>query len=128
MVPQATGTESQAGDNVKSNDGNLEEQTWTPLGSNSPCTADGDCGGLSRRDALIIPGARLGTLICKIGGSTADLVLDPNFVTVFPVGRFCVFKAPDEGKTGPLYFGINDSSAAAAQVEGSLEVVISVAL
>jgi hypothetical protein len=74
------------------------------------------------------PGARLGTLIGKIGGSTADQVLDPNIVSVFPVGRFCVFKSPDEAKTGPLYLSINDTAEGATQVEGSLRVVISVAL
>lgn len=56
----------------------LEDQTWTPLGSNQACSADGDFGGLSRREALMVPGARLGTLIGKIGGSTADQVLGPQ--------------------------------------------------
>jgi hypothetical protein len=120
--------EHQTDDESDSNGDNLEEQSWTPVGSNRSCTADGDLSGLSRRDPLIVAGARLGTLICKIGGSTADLTLDPTALPVFPVGRFCVFKAPDETKTGPMFLGINDSPAAAAQVQGSLEVVISVAL
>jgi hypothetical protein len=107
---------------------NLEEQSWTPLGSNHSCTADGDLTGLSRRDCLIVPGARLGALICKIGGSTADLTLDSSAVTVFAIGRFCVFRAPDEPKAGPMFLGANDSPVAAAQIQGSLEVVISVAL
>jgi len=106
----------------------IEDQTWTPLGSNQACSADGDFGGLSRREALTIPGARLGTLIGKIGGSTGDQVLDPTIVSVFPVGRFCVFKSPDETKTGPLYLSINDTPSGATQVEGFIQVVISEAL
>jgi hypothetical protein len=106
----------------------IEDQTWTPLGSNQACSADGDFGGLSRREALTVPGARLGTLIGKIGGSTGDQVLDPTIVSVFPVGRFCVFKSPDETKTGPLYLSINDTASGATQVEGFLQVVISEAL
>jgi hypothetical protein len=106
----------------------IEDQTWTPLGSNQACSADGDFGGLSRREALTVPGARLGTLIGKIGGSTGDQGLDPAVVSVFPIGRFCVFRSPDEPKTGPLYLSINDTPSGATQVEGSLQVVISEAL
>jgi hypothetical protein len=106
----------------------IEDQTWTPLGSNQACSADGDFGGLSRREALTVPGARLGTLIGKIGGSTGDQALDPTIVSVFPVGRFCVFKSPDETKTGPLYLSMNDTPSGATQVEGFLQVVISEAL
>jgi hypothetical protein len=67
-------------------------------------------------------------LIGKIGGSTGDQVLDPTIVSVFPVGRFCVFKSPDETKTGPLYLSINDTPSGATQVEGFIQVVISEAL
>lgn len=103
---------------------NPVEQTWTPRGSSGPCTADGDASGLSRRDALLLPEARLGTLIAKIGGSTADSVVDRNITPLFTAGRYCVFKAPDDSKTGPLYLAVNDSPAAASGLTGSLDVVI----
>ena len=74
---------------------------------------------------LLLPDARLGALIAKVGGSTADAAPDKNVVTVFAAGRYCVFKAPEEGKTGPLYLTVNDSPTGAAQVTGSLDVVIS---
>ena len=101
------------------------EQTWKPHGASESCTRDGDTSGLSRRDALLIPEARLGTLVAKIGGSTADSVVDKTATLVFAAGRYCVFKAPDESKTGPLDLSVNDSPAAASQLDGFLQVVIS---
>lgn len=104
------------------------EQTWTPHGSSQACTADGDSSGLSRRDALMLPDARLGTLIAKVGGSTADAVVDKTAQSLFAAGRYCVLKAPDEAKAGPLYLAVNDSPTAASGLTGSLSVVISEAI
>lgn len=105
-----------------------EEQKWTPFGASQACTADGDTTGLSRREPLLIPEARLGALIAKVGGGTADIVVDKAATLLFPVGRYCVFKAPEDPKTGPLFLAMNDSPASAGQATASLHVVITEAL
>ena len=106
----------------------MEDPRWTPHGASQPCTADGDMSGLSRREALLLPEARLGALIAKIGGGTADTAIDKTKTetTAFTVGRYCVFKAPDTG--GPLFLAMNESPSAAGLAQSALEVVISEAM
>jgi hypothetical protein len=84
----------------------LRDQRWRPE-SRADCTADGD-PSLSRRGTFILDGCPAGTLIAKVGGSTADVSPDKDKTTLFSVGRHCVFSIADATKVGSLYLGMND--------------------
>jgi len=104
------------------------EQKWKPDGS-EPCTADGD-PSLSRNAGVPIPDARIGALIGRIGGSTADSAGPQDRALLFSIGRQCVIQAPDAStlKIGSLFLGINDVPSGAAKLEQSLKVEILEAL
>lgn len=104
------------------------EQTWTPESAPAPCTADGDTSGLARKDPVALSDVRVGALIARIGGSTADHTGDKEKTVVFAVGRHCVFQAPEAPRVGSLYLSINDTTSSAARIDGQLEVKISEAL
>jgi hypothetical protein len=113
-------TEQASGTNQTATD----EQTWTPE-SASPCTADGDMMGLTRKNgAPPLPDVRVGALIARVGGSTADQAGEKERTVLFAVGRHCVFQAPEPPKVGTLYLGINDTPGSASRLEGRLEVEI----
>lgn len=93
------------------------------------------CGpnGVALGDAKVsylCPGAPVGALIGKLGGSLAD-VPDPTqaatpFGTkkVFAVGTYCVIKVAD-ADSGPLYLTMNDEPASFYKHSGALHVEIS---
>lgn len=102
----------------------LKEQTWKPE-SGEACTADGD-PSLSRTPGLDT--CAVGSLIGKVGGSSADTKMDAAKLILFSVGRHCVFSVTEATKTGSLYLGINDTTASIPKVDGQLEVTIYEAL
>lgn len=104
----------------------LEQQKWTPE-SGTECTADGD-PSLQRSASLTMDICPVGALIGKIGGSTADIVVDSTKVILFSAGRHCVFSIADAAKTGSLYLSNNDSRDRVTNIEGQLEVTIFEAL
>ena len=99
------------------------KQEWKPASGSAKCNADGDAAIMLNSDVVLNTSA-VGALIAKIGGSTADLKPDANKVTVFSVGRYCVFSVADAAKAGPLYLGINDLPNSQAKVVGQIEVTI----
>lgn len=96
---------------------------WTLDGASSACTSDGYDGGLPRNGDPVCPGSPFGSLIAKIGGGTAD-----RAGIIFGVGRYCVYQAADDTKTGPLYLGANDLAPGMIKVTGQIEVDIEIAL
>jgi hypothetical protein len=103
------------------------DQQWTP-DAGHPCTADGDPSFTRKAATLIIDTCATGALIAKVGGSTADIRPDKDKVTLFGVGRHCVFSITDANKTGSLYLGVNDAPESIRRLQGQLEVTISEAL
>jgi hypothetical protein len=97
------------------------EQHWQPEATPA-CTADGDPN--VNRAEVITDTCAPGALIGKVGGSTADVKPDKEKVTVFGVGRHCVFSITDATKTGALYLGMNDARASLTHASGSLEIKI----
>jgi len=102
------------------------EQKWKPE-KLEQCTADGDPSRV-RVAPLTLDGCSVGALIGKIGGSTADIKVDPAKLIVFSAGRRCVFSVTDPAKTGGLYLGINDTVHSVTKVQGQLEVTLFEAL
>jgi hypothetical protein len=98
---------------------------WTPE-SAGECTADGN-PQTKRGDALLVPGAAVGSLVAKINGSSADLTPDKDKAVMFAVGRYCIFTV-ESGKGGPLFLGANDAVDSLNRVQGHLEVTLSEAL
>jgi hypothetical protein len=96
---------------------------WSLDGAAGACTSDGYDGGLPRNGDPVCPGSPLGSLIAKIGGSTADKV-----GIIFAVGRYCVYQATDDTKIGSLYLGANDLPPGMTKVAGQIEVDIEIAL
>lgn len=97
------------------------EQSWTHS-SGQVCTADG-------LPNLIASSAPLGecapgSLIGKIGGSAADISSIKDKVTLFGVGRHCVFSVADAKSTGSLYLGMNDAPSQFSRRAGKLVVKI----
>jgi hypothetical protein len=100
-------------------------QTWTPESVTEPCTADGTGAEITRKNGTVpLTDVRVGALIGRIGGSTADHVGQAEKMVLFAVGRYCVFQAPEAPKTGPLYLGVNDTSGSACHLKGQLQVQI----
>jgi hypothetical protein len=71
----------------------------------------------------VCPGSPYGVLIGKIGGGTAD-----KSGTIFPIGRYCVYKITDPVKPGPLYLGVNDQYEWMTKVQKQIEFEIEVSL
>lgn len=99
------------------------KQEWTPDSGSAKCNADGD-PALALSGDVVLRTSAIGSLIAKIGGSTADLTPDITKVLLFSAGRHCVFSIPDAAKAGPLYLGINDLAKSQAKVTGQIEVTI----
>jgi hypothetical protein len=70
------------------------------------CGPDGD-RNLGFPQEVLVPGAPLGALVCKIGGSTADKP-DAAKQTVFTVGSECVVSL-DEKVKGIMFVTMNDA-------------------
>jgi hypothetical protein len=90
-------------------------------------------GGTTRNDAAaLLPGAPIGALVGKLGGSTADCPPPPGPAgpspmpagnRTFAVGTFAVIEVKAE-ESGPLFLGMNDTLAGFAQHAGALKVKI----
>jgi hypothetical protein len=85
----------------------------------SACTADGDLSSMISSHACVLPGAPVGALIGKIGGSSAGQA-DGK---VFLVGSFAIIEI-DANTRGPLYLTINDEIAGMDNNSGDLKVNI----
>jgi hypothetical protein len=86
----------------------------------TPATPDGDPASPLDRTKSLLPEALIGTLVGKVGGSTAGIKDDGH---VFVVGRSCVVKL-DEKTEGPLYLTINDEISGYADNDGRITVTI----
>lgn len=103
--------------------GKIADQLWTPEASQK-CTADGN-PALKREEDCMLADCSAGALIARIGGSSANQKLDATKVTMFSVGRHCVFSVSDATKVGSLYLGMNDTQKSMAKIGESLRVTIS---
>ena len=109
--------------------------TWKPEKFVTECSPDGDFDGASRGDnyplgALPVPSAAPGALVARIGGSPADLTIEPTAAMprlAFAIGRTCVFTVPST-VSGSLYLGINDDPTRIGKVTGELVVDVFEAL
>jgi hypothetical protein len=115
------------------------DQKWKPASAKQQCTADGDAtqtrqgDGTEAASSLPVDTCAVGALIGKIGGSSAEVKPDKQKAMLFGVGRYCVVsieasKTGEAAKTGALYLGVNDTSAGAIGLEGTLTVKIYEAL
>lgn len=95
---------------------------WTLVGAPRACGPDG-IDVLPRAGDPVCVGSPYGVLIGKIGGGTAD-----KGGSIFPIGRYCVFKVSDPVKPGPLYLGVNDQYEKMSGVVGQIEFEIEVSL
>jgi hypothetical protein len=95
---------------------------WTLDGAKEACGPDG-LDVLPRTGDPICMGSPYGILIGKIGGGTAD-----KGGTIFPIGRYCVYKVSDPVKPGPLYLGVNDQYEWMTKVTGQIEFEIEISL
>lgn len=84
------------------------------------CGPNGDPAAQIARTRCVFASAPVGSLIGKIGGSTAST----SDGTVFAVGAQCVVKVGADG--GPLYLTINDEESGmdAESNDGSLRVSV----
>jgi hypothetical protein len=98
-----------------------KEGTWSYSGAKQ-CGPDGDLNALVGTANLILPGAPLGALIIKIGGSTAGV--SDGLVRV--AGSKAII-AIDEKTSGPIFLTINDELTGLADNSGELTVKLSIA-
>jgi len=97
--------------------------TWTVGEAKKECGPDGIDTPEKRTQDLICNGSPFGSLIAKVGGSTADRT---GFI--FAVGRHCVFQIAEDAKTGPLFLGANDLAGILPIVTKQIEIEIEIAL
>ncbi len=83
----------------------------------SACGPDGDMLSMLSSEQAILKGAPVGSLIAKIGGSSAG----QNDGTVYLIGSFAVIEI-DQNVKGPLYLTINDDPTGFANNRGTIEV------
>jgi hypothetical protein len=98
-----------------------KEGTWSYSGAKR-CGPDGDLNTLVNTGNLILPGAPLGALIVKIGGSTAGV--GDGLVRV--AGSKALISI-DEKTSGPIFLTINDELTGLADNSGELTVKLSIA-
>lgn len=96
-----------------------EQWSYSP---GKKCGADGDLGSLLNKEGAILPGAPIGALIVKIGGSTAG-VTDG---TVRVAGSKALI-AIDEKVSGPIFLTINDEVTGLSDNADSITVKVSIA-
>ena len=87
--------------------------------SPSECTADGDLVSPLATSNCLNSDGTVGSLIGKIGGSTAG----KKDGKVFVVGRFCIIDIDDKIK-GPLFLTINDEPYGFGDNSGQLKVSV----
>jgi hypothetical protein len=85
----------------------------------SPATPDGDPTSNINSQRCLLPGAPVGALIAKIGGSTAC----QSDGKAFLVGSFAVIEI-DAATSGPLYLTINDEATGMTNNAGQITVNI----
>jgi hypothetical protein len=71
----------------------------------------------------MVPGAPIGALVAKIGGSSADKP-DASKQTVFAVGSECVVVL-DGKSSGTLFLTMNDEPTQFAGHDGAIQIEIS---
>jgi hypothetical protein len=91
---------------------------YSTVGS-STCSPDGDAFSAVNIANCLYPNGTVGSLIGKIGGSTAGRADGKLFV----VGRFCIVEV-DEKTRGTLFFTINDEPNGFADNDGEIKVSV----
>jgi hypothetical protein len=91
-------------------------------GAGKECGPDGDLNALLSADQALLPGAPVGALIVKIGGSTAGA----KDGTLHVAGSSALV-ALDANTFGPVYLTINDHATGLADNTGEVKVTISIA-
>lgn len=86
------------------------------------CGPDGDLNVLMSSAKALLPGAPIGALILKVGGSTAGTTDG----TVKVAGSGALVEIPDT-VSGPIFLTINDELTGLADNHGELKVTISIA-
>ena len=86
------------------------------------CGPDGELNTLVASANLILPGAPLGALLVKIGGSTAGV----NDGLVHVAGSKALI-AIDDKTSGPIFLTINDELTGLADNSGELKVKLAIA-
>jgi len=94
------------------------EGTWK-YSPDSSCGADGDMLSMISSSQTILKNAPVGSLIAKIGGSSAG----QTDGTLYLIGSFAVIEAGADVK-GPLYLTINDDPGGFVNNSGSLKVKV----
>lgn len=94
---------------------------WSYTSSKKKCGPDGDLNAFMRPDSTILPGAPVGALIVKIGGSTAGA----NDGSVHIAGSRGLVQIDDK-ISGPVFLTINDELSGLADNDGQLTVKISI--
>ncbi|MET0504460.1 MAG: hypothetical protein ABWZ85_03975 [Luteibacter sp.] len=97
------------------------EGSWKYSGTQQ-CGPDGQLNGLVGTANLILPGAPLGALLVKVGGSTAGV----NDGVVRVAGTRAVVTI-DEKASGPVFLTINDELTGLSDNDGQLKVKLSIA-
>ncbi len=95
------------------------ENEWNYASKDAKCSADGALTALISPQACVLPGAPVGALIAKFGGSTAG----QSDGKVFLVGSFAIIPI-DAAASGPLYLTINDEPSGMTNNTGTLDVSI----
>jgi hypothetical protein len=85
------------------------------------CEADGDLNGLLNGGALLVPGAPVGSLVAKVGGSSAGDT-DGVVRVIGQVGYITL----DAKTSGPVFLTINDDKTGLRDNAGQLTVTISI--
>jgi hypothetical protein len=83
------------------------------------CGPDGNSVSYLSSSHCINVNAPVGALVGKIGGGTADVKGEVDFV----VGRFCVLSVPQD-KSGTLFLSINDLPSSLSDNSSSLKVQV----
>jgi hypothetical protein len=89
---------------------------------NRKCGPDG-VRSLGLPQDVMVPGAPIGALVAKIGGSSADKP-DASKQTVFAVGSECVVVL-DGKSSGTLFLTMNDEPTQFAGHDGAIQIEIS---
>jgi len=94
------------------------EGTWK-YSPDSPCGPDGDMLSMISSSQTILKSAPVGSLIAKIGGSSAG----QTDGTLYLIGSFAMIDIGADLK-GPLYLTINDDPGGVTNNSGSLKVKV----
>ncbi len=92
---------------------------WMFAKGSKQTTADGDLSVTANPNAMIVAAAPIGSLVGKIGGSTAGKADGTTYV----IGSYCVLDLT-EAKGGAPFLTVNDEAVALANNQGEIEVTI----